>query len=571
MQRVASVMVVLLQGVLIAQTQVYTKLPVREATVFKDGHVFLVHEGNATTDPSGSVILEDLPNPILGTFWAHCAEPDTAIEAVISSRDTIDLSRPVSGLLELFRANLGRRVLIREREGAEAYEAIIVQVLARDNTRHGDPPLTDNAYNESIVLLKTALGVRAIRLFQIMNLIFCDEPNQVVHSTQTKDSLRIRLGWKGRSRPKTANVGISYVQRGIRWIPNYKLQIDGSGKAKMELQAALINELVDLDGVTVHLVVGVPRFLFEDQPDPVSFQQTVARLASLVSPDSRTAYSFSNAIMTQVVAPPVERVQRGLQAPTIYLGPDVNDAASQEDLFVFTVKNVRMRKGQRLVLPLARFELHYTEVYRLDIPFLPPLEMRHRYSAQQQLELARSLHNPKVMHRLRLANSSTCPFTTAPILILKDGRVLAQSMIRYTPVGASCDVDLAPAIGIQVQVNDYQSEVRPNAIKMNGRDFARADMTGSIRLTNLGKAAVKIDVCRAILGNPDRADSDGVVIQLGPADWLTVNEFPQWWHWQPWPWWWYNINSTGKIQWLVEVGPGQTVSLGYTWHYFWLP
>ena len=38
-----------------------THMPVKEITVFKDGHALLVHEGEMPLTANGSVMLEDLP------------------------------------------------------------------------------------------------------------------------------------------------------------------------------------------------------------------------------------------------------------------------------------------------------------------------------------------------------------------------------------------------------------------------------------------------------------------------------------------------------------------------------
>jgi hypothetical protein len=44
----------------------------------------------------------------------------------------------------------------------------------------------------------------------------------------------------------------------------------GQGQATISLQATLVNELADLQGVTVHLVVGVPTFMFKETVDPMA-------------------------------------------------------------------------------------------------------------------------------------------------------------------------------------------------------------------------------------------------------------------------------------------------------------
>ena len=74
-----------------------------------------------------------------------------------------------------------------------------------------------------------------------------------------------------------------YLQKGVRWIPSYKLELDGQGKAVVKLQATIINELADLEDVSLNLVVGVPTFTFKDTLDPMSLQQSLAQLSSVLS------------------------------------------------------------------------------------------------------------------------------------------------------------------------------------------------------------------------------------------------------------------------------------------------
>ena len=50
------------------------------------------------------------------------------------------------------------------------------------------------------------------------------------------------------------------------------------------------------------------------------------------------------------------------------------------------------------------------------------------------------------MHKLRLTNNSKYPLTTAPALILRDGRVLAQGMMTYTATGADVDLAITTAV-----------------------------------------------------------------------------------------------------------------------------
>src|SRR5207247_6208597 len=107
------------------------------------------------------------------------------------------------------------------------------------------------------------------------------------------------LDWGNAAREKTARVGMMYVQKGIRWIPGYKVELDGKGHATLRLQATLVNELMDLEDVTAHLVIGVPSFAFKETPDPIALQRSFAQLSRYFQQESQTAYAFGNAILSQ--------------------------------------------------------------------------------------------------------------------------------------------------------------------------------------------------------------------------------------------------------------------------------
>ena len=54
------------------------KMPVREVTVFKDGHALMLHEGKMPVEESGDVLMDYLPSPVLGTFWPYSADKGQA-------------------------------------------------------------------------------------------------------------------------------------------------------------------------------------------------------------------------------------------------------------------------------------------------------------------------------------------------------------------------------------------------------------------------------------------------------------------------------------------------------------
>jgi hypothetical protein len=337
--------------------------------------------------------------------------------------------------------------------------------------------------------------------------------------------------------------------------------IDGAGQAVVKLQAALVNEMADLNNVTAHLVIGVPTFEFKDTPDPISLQQTVAQLSQYFRQDSQTAFGFSNAIMTQQVMPPADTRRRAEAeaAPVLDLGPEVAGSSKQEDLFVFTINRVSLRKGQRMVLPIGEFK--------------PPAEVWRHIDSGRQAELARLFSAPKVMHNIRLFNSSEYPLTTAPALILRNDRILAQGLMTYASPGADTDLGITTAVDVRVKKTDNETARTPNAAIWQGDQYGRIDLTGKITLTNYRKEPVTVEVVRHVLGNVVSADNNGKVEMVNVFEDASFTRgdgpYPYWWGWFSWPWWWHHFNGVGRITWTVQLEPGKPFDLLYTWNYYW--
>jgi hypothetical protein len=553
-----------------------SRMPVKEVTVFKDGHAFVLQEGDMPVDGAGNVVLDRLPAPVLGTFWPYSANPAVKLESVVAGRRKVTTERTATSIRDLLEGNRGAGAIITETGGVR-YGATVLGILEKASDATEEPAREEASARirlvggpeDPIILLKTDGGTKAVSLSRIQDVTFLAEPASALKDEELKDVLTLKLEHGAGKPGDTARVGMAYLQRGLRWIPEYRVDLDGKGNAAIRLQAALINELVDLQETTVHLVIGVPTIYFKDTLDPMSLQKAMAQLSQYFREDAQTRFALSNAIMSQSARMSESRQQPPEAAAD--LGPEVGGAAGGEDLFVFTVQRVTLKKGERMVLPVAEFTLKYKDVYTLDLPFAPPPEVHRNLNSEQARELARLLQSPKAMHKVRLENSSRFPLTTAPALILEEGRVLAQGMMTYTSAGASTDLAITAAINIQVRKSESEAKRTPHAEKWNNVDFARVDLAGKIALTNRIGEPVEIEVTRSVLGTGDAADHDGSIqqLQVFEEDGTAWDNLPPWWNWYNWPAGWHHLNGLSRITWKLTLEPGKTADLGYTWHYFW--
>ena len=154
-----------------ADARVYQELPIREVTAFKDGHAFVLHEGLAARDVGGKVILEGLPTPVLGTFWAYCAESNMQLASVVAGEESVDCHDPVETWADMIRANDQQEVMVKERDVPEPYQAKILRLL--DDKGQSEDPL---------LFLQTEEGTRVMPVHRIERLIFMQEPQDQVNA-----------------------------------------------------------------------------------------------------------------------------------------------------------------------------------------------------------------------------------------------------------------------------------------------------------------------------------------------------------------------------------------------------
>ena len=113
-------------------------MPVKEITVFKDGHAFMLHSGKMPADAPETFQMDYLPNPVLGTFWAYSADKNVRLSAVTSSQRRGRNDRTALSLQELIEANSGADVVVTEVGGKSysAYLGFLNAVARRLSGRH---------------------------------------------------------------------------------------------------------------------------------------------------------------------------------------------------------------------------------------------------------------------------------------------------------------------------------------------------------------------------------------------------------------------------------------------------
>ena len=228
--------------------KVLGSIPIREVTVFKDGHAFVVHEGTMPVNAAGDVVIDELPQPVLGTFWPYSGgKPKLAATTAGKRRVLID--RTALDVRSLLEANPGAEVYLRRQPGPPR------RSRRRRAGAHGGGARADRSARPrqqlpqkgSVILVKTAEGIRAAPIDGIKEVTFRGDYKKTLGGEEFRNLLTLDLDWGGAAPEATATSAWATCRRGLRWIPAYHVTIDGTGKAKVKLEATLVNDLADLE------------------------------------------------------------------------------------------------------------------------------------------------------------------------------------------------------------------------------------------------------------------------------------------------------------------------------------
>ena len=546
-------------------------LPVVRATVFKDGTAMLVHRGDVMCDEDGNAIVSGLPAPILGTFWTSTPNAGQRIRSVRAGFEPVTEARDAATFTDLLSANIGRRatITLADREVSGEIIALPTQPRPSGSTPPSyyyggnrpsagdpDPPAQPMPSN---VLVRDGESIHAIGLHSIIALKLPADAATDFIETRKAPALTIDFGPSAAD--TAADVELMYLQRGLRWIPNYRVTLGANGRAAVELQASVINDAVDLTDAPVEFIVGVPSFAFADAIDPISMRNVPPVLSGFFS--TFTSNALANAIMTQVGA--LGRARDGTEAAN-----PVPVESQGEDQFIYTYPSLTLAKGSRAVIPLKTFAVDATDIYRLHVPITPPADYVASRGDQRFTDLHRALLSPAVEHVVSFTNTSDAPITTAPVLVIAGHRPVAQSMTRYTPVGAEGEFALSTAVDITTTNVVEESGRTPDAISIDAFKYTKIDLEGTIGITNRKNEPVTVRVTRDVLGEVTSSTTEARVRRLGgiqEAEVLTPLPY-RWWGWYGWTSWFSTANPISRIEWSVTLAPGESKALDYQWTFY---
>lgn len=511
----------------------------RTAALFKNGIGFFIYEGTGKIK-DGKLVSEFLPEAILGTFWLASLDPKTAIIETVASQKKITVEKSALSLLELLKANTGKELVLYKRDGEPLIGKIVyfpevenpdLPPFAPDTSREWRPPAP--VPHSQLVIIETESAKIALDPAEIAQVEFADTPETSIKLTEEKKILEIAV----KSEKAEANLQMSFLQKGIAWFPSYNVDISDEKKARLTLQAILVNDAFDLKEAEVYLIVGYPNIQYGEIVSPIALQHSLAQIINLINQPRQERRYFNVAAQTATFLTKSE-AGTGIIGYEVTGYPEIEGTA-EEDLFFYRLPGISLKKFQRGYYNIFSEAVEYKHIYTWDIPITT---QESYYRSQEKPE-----QSDEVWHCIKLKNTTQHPWTTAPAFVTRSWKPLGQDQLKYTPKGDEMNLRITQAVDIKVSRKEIELE-RQEGLTKYSRTYDLIKVKGELEIKNFKNNPVEMEIKKKLIGKVLETDPVGEVVEV--AEGLRA------------------VNQISEIKWTPTLAPGEKKTISYVFQIF---
>lgn len=517
-------------------------LATERVVIFKDGYGLFVKSAAGVADPEGRVHTEKVPGAaVLGTFWA--IPEGRALKSTIAEWHETVRPRTDEGsclsTLELLRANEGKQVTFGL--GDKELQGKVLDVLEAPALRPKHPEGLEGTSELELPprggeLVAIELSDRTRQVMPIASVktlagkelsTHCVRPGEV--ATRSK---RLVFDFGKEAANKPVSLKLIYFTPGVRWIPTYRINTGSGAKAEVELQGELLNEEEDFENAALDLVVGVPSFKFKGTVSPMSLERTLRSALQQAMPSlMNSSFGMSNANFNNRAGERFDRSDEDAAGNVMSLAAELG-AEKRQDLFVYGVKSLGLKKGARAMVSLWKKKVPQRHVYTADFG-----TATRTASNEGPLKLSENT----VWHQLELTDDTDVPFTTGAALLMEGGLPLGQDLLAYTSPGGKTMIPITTALNLRAVQSEREVGRTADAKSVDGTRYSLLQKKGTIALANRQQERVTLRVTLSTLGKVEKASHSGAVV-LDEQD---------------------RVNNQSRVSWEVSLEAGQSMTLSY--------
>ncbi len=494
--------------------------------LFKNGLAVVRRE--ATLGKAGVYILDDVPDPVHGTYWVESA---AAVETLVRVREVeVPATEAAPGPLQGDLA--GKEVTVYFKDGKLPPVSGTVLKLKAEKDGDAYANLIAPADRAGAYLIVQSGKGRCYILPSEVAYVEARDPGQMVRRRKARLVLTL-----GATDKESTKVSISYLARGIAWAPAYKVDITDPKTLTLEQQAVIRNELTGLEGAELQLISGFPSVQFRDVTSPLSARTTWAaffqQLNQLDGPP-QNLYAANGVVYQQAVL-----ANNTLSGPAL---PTAATAGEGVDLHYQSVGKRTLAAGDSLSLAVAKGRSAYERIVEWLVP-----DARDEWGRNLEGRGRGDDGDDSPWDALRFRNPLPFPMTTGPAMVTAGGNFNGQRTAYWANPGEETVVRIGKALSVRTRSLEHEEQKNPgdgrDLVWIGGRQFRRALVEGEIAMGNHRAEEVRLVVRRRFSG--ELLDADG-----RPKASLREEGV-------------YSVNRRNELLWTLSLKPGEERVLKY--------
>jgi hypothetical protein len=526
------------------------KAEIQKLTLFKNGLGFVVSRA-VLPENSTTVRLGQLPVPSFGTFWIGYPKA-VRLQSLVASMEETARNIPAQSIGQLVQANVGRRVIVHT--GDRDIEGVVLPAALPDP---GPPapgpyfmsPRTPDPYNSDlrpapqadILMIKSDKGTVVLSVGAVIRAEFTDrEPVATISLRTVSPSIRIQL-----EKPAPGeSVTVSCLAHGVTWVPGYLIDLSDPKTAKFSAHAEIINELADLDHVSLQLTTGFPNLKFGELLSPIAKSQALADFLRSLSGGGTASGGGRSMLMSQMAILTSNSVADADMSSIAPAYSTATEGLVAEDFFFYPVKDFSLKKDETAWIPLFTADMPYKHIYTWRVPDL--LDDNDHY--QTAAEQAGGGKTEEVWHSCRLVNTLAMPLTTASAEFITNGEFTGQDLCYYTAPKTETTIRINKALNILAEQAESEVERKRDATVIHGYHYDLVKIRGELKLRNRIDKAVDIEITKELSGD---------VLESLPraGDVKSARGLKQ-------------VNTKHILTWVVQIEPGEDKTVTYQYQVY---
>jgi hypothetical protein len=204
---------------------------------------------------------------------------------------------------------------------------------------------------------------------------------------------------------------------------------------------------------------------------------------------------------------------------------------------------VKLAKKEVGYLPLFTESVPYKHIYTWDIPDYIDREDRY-YNHQDNREEEKP---EEVWHCLRIENTAKVPWTTAPAEVLKEGVILGQDTLFYTPPKGKTTLKVTQAVSVKAEQGEFETNRKRNAAEFYGRSYDLVTIKGKLSVTNFKSERITLEITKTLSGEVTQSQPEAKVETLAKG---------------------LRVNPVKKLSWTIDLDAGGSTQLEYTYEVY---